>query len=92
MHCLEIIRKMNNQAVSFQNHSSHFEKRPYEMVYVPTDDNHPLLNIKKILDSMLRETPDLPTVLKQSIILARDNARELFEVDQKRALKTTIKA
>ena len=48
MHCLEIIRKMNNQVAPMKDQPSRFEERAYGMVYVTTDVNHQLfVAIKK---------------------------------------------
>jgi hypothetical protein len=84
MHSLEIIRKMNDQAVSLSCKPDYFEEGSYGENCVSANNNHRLLNITQALDVIMAETLDLPGTLKQSIILARDNFLKLLVEDQER--------
>jgi hypothetical protein len=43
-----------------------------------TDTSHPLLNIKEVIDTILKEAEDLPPDVKQALVEARDTTWRAF--------------
>lgn len=87
MHCLEVIRKMNNQTASLAFKPDHFETRVYKKSHDTANNNQRLRNIKQALDAILAEAQNSPMEIQQSITLARDNIWKLFVEAQKKEEK-----
>jgi hypothetical protein len=46
--------------------------------------NHPLLNLKEVMDQIIKEAEDLPAEVRQTLIQARDTTWKAFVEGQER--------
>ena len=53
-----------------------------------TGTNHPLLNLKEVIDTLLREADSLPSDVKQMLVQARDVSWKAFVETQEKVNNT----
>ena len=51
-----------------------------------TDSTHQLLNVKELMDTILKEAESLPQVVKQEVVSARDASWKAFVAEQEKMM------